>query len=101
MTLTYKIGLFFIGIYIILLIITYLAIVINKMTLREITSNDEFSNGGWHGVTFFANPPLIIDDFSDNKDVIIIVRKHNKAVKTFWLNSINLIIALVLLNLNF
>ena len=98
MTLTYKIGLICIGLFILILIISYCAIIINKMTINEITSEEIDSLGGWHGGTFFANPPLIMDQFSEQKDIIRAITKHNFAVKCFWANFLILGIALFFLN---
>jgi hypothetical protein len=99
MTLTFKIGLFCLGLYILILIISYGAIIINNMTIKELSNEDNHSLGGWHGGTFFANPPLIIDNFSEHKDIIKAINKHNFAVKCFWANFLILGIGLFILNL--
>ena len=97
-SLTHKIGFIFIGIYCLTIVISYISIIINTMTINEVLKERKISNGNWHGGTFYAKPPLLLDHFSDNLEIIRAIKLHNKAVKTFWGSFIFFLIGVIILN---
>ncbi|MFD0963063.1 hypothetical protein [Pseudofulvibacter geojedonensis] len=92
----FKISHVFLVVFLVVAIITFFITVIHKMTLKELTKNDKFKSGSWHGGIFFANPVLFIDEVNDNEINQVII-KHNKAVKYMYINVINLLVCIILM----
>jgi len=95
----FYIAIFFLVIFGLLLIgLLFMLLGIRSSIDSEIPNTNE--SGGWFGGVFLMQPLIHISLKTENSKLKTLEKKHNKIINYFWLNLLNLLMGIILLNIS-